>query len=224
MTPIADLSAALLLLTLVGILLRGRAHLCPSFAAYVAMAITTNRLMNWWPELFFNAAFYRAKESVYAIWYFVIVADLCATAFQAFPRARRAALGCLLFALCGSVAVAGFGPLEIRASWLGAFVPAANVGAAWALATFLAVATWYGLPLHPFHRGLALGLFLNLGLFGSVLELDRLLGPSMQPFISALDSAAYAATVAIWLWISWREANQTALSPATQQRLQPWAN
>ena len=105
MTPIADLSAALLLVTLLGIHVRGRAHLCPSFAAYVAMAITTNRLMNWWPDLFFNAAFYRAKESIYAVWTFVIVADLCTTALQAFPRPRRAAMGCLLFALSASIAV-----------------------------------------------------------------------------------------------------------------------
>lgn len=213
--------AVLLATTLLGLLLHRRDRMCRSFAAYCAAVICTEQLLVLWPETFFTFQFYSLKEGLYGLMATTVAFEIALLTFSEFPRARRLimwGLGALL--VLGVVVM--FLPHGVAGpvAWMTVLTPR------WQgviLALFLALplaAAYYRVPVHPFHVGIIWGFTLYLGAYTGALTLVRELGPGAYPLYAALDPAAYAASVGVWVWAAWRRGPE--LSPEAR-RLQPWA-
>ncbi len=216
---VADLVALALATCLVGLIVRGRLRVAPWFATYLVFTLATNRAITWWPDVFFNRSFWYWKNAVSSMLDVAIVLEISAAAFRRWPLARHLVLGAVavagLAAVGGSIlTLYGSGAQDVSlAVW--ASVQAA---ATWAFVAVLAVATWYRLPLHPFHRAICLGFALGIGLYGLVIDLVA--RGFYRPHLVALGPAVYAATVALWAAAAWRK--ETAGEPVVQA-LYPWA-
>src|SRR5262249_19167532 len=148
---------------------RGRARLCLSFVAYLAMAIVTNRLIVWWPEQFFTLRFWTLKEGLYATFTGLVALELAWVALEAFPRARRMCMVTVGAVVGLTLLAVGTAPNGDRIARVGEFMAAAQTGAVWTLVVVLAVASWYRLPLHAWHRSIALGFALYGGVYAAML-------------------------------------------------------
>lgn len=201
---VANLVAVLLLVTLLGVLARGHASRCWSFTAYLAFAFISNRLICWWPERFFRLWFATLKELVFAGLVVLVALELAWIALARFPRARRRATSVILVAAGVTAVLVSATPssgLEERVGRTGAI---ANTGALLVLVVLLLVAHWYHLPLGRWHRAIAEGFILYCGAYGALLGAVGLGGLNVYRYLVALDPAAYAATVGLWLLAAWR--------------------
>lgn len=220
---VTNLIGALLAATLLGLVVRRRVTLCRSFTAYIVFVFVTDRLAVHWPEQFWTHGFWHGKEFFFAGFKLVIAAELAHLIFQALPRARRAAIGLMIAATLVWAAAAASDPAPGSVPALGMAQARIQASAVWAFVLLVLLATWYHLPLHPFHRSLLTGFALYLGVYGTLLGLLGARGLGMYPYVAALDPAAYAATVGLWALAAWRPEEATALTPTARQHLQPWA-
>ncbi len=202
---VADLVALLLLATLAGVLASRRAWLCRSFVAYLALALLTNRLVRWWPDRFYTTSFFSAKEALFAALSLLIAVELVRTGLAPFPRARRTAAAVVLtIAAVGALGVLRAARADDYASRMGFFVAGAQLSSLLALVALLGVAQWYRLPLRPWHRSIMIGFVLYRGVYGLLLATLAEFGGPVHACVAALDRAAYAATVGVWLAAAWR--------------------
>ena len=210
MTPaqesLADLVALLLGGALAGLLVTGRLWLCRAFGLYLLVTLATNRAVVWWPERFYNGPFWTAKETLQAALVIAVAVELSDVALMAFPRARaiarRGVVAVALVTLLGvSTAVAG--GYEV---WVSTLAARASLGASWAMLVVVMVASWYRLPLGPWHRMIALGFVLYQGAYAVLLSALAGTGWSAYEYIVGLEPAAYAATVGLWTFGAWRTA------------------
>ena len=226
MTPdqvfVANLVAVLLVAVLLGLAVRQRALLCWSFVAYLVMAVVTNRLIVWWPERFYTLRFWVVKESLYAALMALIAFELAWVALEAFPRARRLSLLAVAVVAGVTLVVASAARSGDQAARVGEFMAAAQTGAVWTFVVLLAVASWYRLPLHAWHRSIALGFALYGGVYGALLATVGHFGWSAHRYVAPLEPAAYAATIGLWVLAAWRAEDRSVLVPETRRRLQPW--
>ncbi len=79
------------------------------------------------------------------------------------------------------------------------------------------VASWYRLPLGPWHRMIALGFVLYQGAYAVLLSALAGTGWSAYAYIVGLEPAAYAATVGLWTFGAWRTAWLGAPREAAQR-------
>jgi hypothetical protein len=201
---VANFVAVLLVGALAGIFVRGRASRCWSFAAYLLVALVSNRLVSWWPERFFRLWFASLKEMAYAVLLVVITAELALVALGRFRRARRQAIiaGATVAGVV-AVLVSTTHSEDLRAR-VGTTAALANGGALLVLVVLLVVVYWYRLPLEPWHRVIAQGFVLYRGVYGVLLGAVGLFGLEAYRYLVALDPAAYAATVGLWVMAAWR--------------------
>ena len=224
---VANLAAALLLATLMGLAARGRVRLCRAFAVYLALALTTNRLVTWWPERFYTRDFWTFNETLQAILIPLVALELMVVATrglpEAFPRARRAGVVALTLIAAATVLAMAATPARDYAARMGVLAWA-QAGAAWSFVAFLAIACWYRLPLHPMHRSITLGFALHLGIYGALLGALGHFGESAYRYVAALDPAAYTATVGVWMLAAWRPEPGSAPGHQAPRSLYPWLN
>src|SRR5262245_18247824 len=89
---VSNLVAALLAVTLNGVLVRGRGHLCWSFLAYLVVLLIGNQLSIWWPELFYTHRAWNMKTFAYAVLRWGVAFEMALMTFAVTRRARRRAL------------------------------------------------------------------------------------------------------------------------------------
>lgn len=204
---IANVVAALVAATLVGMAFRRRSAECSTFTVYLAVVLLTNRLVTWWPESFYTWRFWVLKEIVLQALILAVAIDLSSVALRPFPRARRwtlAALLALVAATCLAAALAERGDYFHA---LAVLVPRLGAGAALAFGVLASVTLWSWLPVRPFHRMIVAGFFLHLTAYVALLTLVKQLGWSAYPVLAALDPAAFGASVGLWLLGAWRAAS-----------------
>ncbi len=202
---VADLVALLLGATLVGALVTGRVWLCRSFGLYLLTTLGTNRLVTWWPDQFFTWRFCVAKELLQPLLIAAVAIEIAIVGLSAFPRARRIALSGVLAVVLATAVCVALGAGDDPGALVGSVVGHAALGAAWSMLVVVAVAYWYRLPLGPWHRMLALGFLLHNGLYAVLLGAVGHFGwQEAARYLVALDPAAFAATVGLWAFASWR--------------------
>lgn len=195
MSALADISAVLLALALVALLVRGRAGTSPAFTTYLALCLTTNRLVTWWPEQFHTYQFWTLKEALYSVVGLVILADLARGALPAFASRARLIAFALTAAIAVGSAVAG---AHAAGPWTYQALSVLNGCTVWGYVAFLTLTLWYRLPLEPLPRAIVHGFVLYLSAYGALLGMVRYLSPSALPYLAALDSGAYIATLCLW--------------------------
>jgi hypothetical protein len=229
---VGNLSLALILMALTGLLTRRRARLCWTFLVYLLAMAVGNQLVFWRPDVFQTHGFWTAKATAYAVLRTLIALEIGLLTFSAMPRARRRAelvLGAVLviaLAVAVQPAVAdGYTYLVM----LGVVAPRLTATSLWLFAAVLGVAYWHRAPVHPFHRSLLLAFTLYLGAATWLLGVVGLAAASRPAYLAAyayleaLEPLAFAVTAGFWTWAAWRPEPRVALSPAVAHRLQPWA-
>jgi hypothetical protein len=202
-----------LLVVAVGLMVRGRWRLSMSFAAYIALILVRNVLLNFWPERFFYQSFWLITQSGLDILKFGIALEIGWRTFKAFPGAASVArqTGALILALT-VVAVAGL-PLasphftSFQTS-LVSFHPRLLDGTIWLMAAILVIARWFRVPVHRFHAALLTSLALYLVFFTWILRLFA--GRDFEAtrgYFNAVDPFAFLLITCWWVHITWRAEN-----------------
>jgi len=226
MTPdqvlIAHLIKAFALFALVGILWRGRAHLCWSFIAYLVTVLVCNGLFTLWPERFLTDWFWILQHGLYDALKMGIAVELGFRIFQAFPQAQATARRLLFLlliatsaALIGIPVAAGVGDIVLE------WQPRVLTGMIWLMNGLALLITWYRVPVHPYHKAILLGFVSYLMVFTTVLTL---LGryDGLMRVVQSAEPAAYMLLMAFWTWSAWRPEVPVEASSAVMQFLQPW--
>jgi hypothetical protein len=209
-----------LVVLLVGLVVRGRARLCWSFAAYALASLVGNSLVSFWPEHFYTPSFWVLKQGVYDILKMAAALELAGRAFFAFPGAMRVARRVFLAVL--ALSTFGLTALTPPSSYLTLWEwqPGIATAALWLLTATALLVVWYQVPVHEWQRAIMLGLAPYQLVFVTALDLLRRHGwAALHAGTGVLDSAAYLALVTFWAWAAWRrdpapEAPAPAASPA----------
>lgn len=193
-----------LLAVLAGLLVRGRARRCWTFAAYVLAILVGNSLVSLWPERFYNATFWVLKQGVYDTLKMLVALELAWRAFSAFPGALRTVRRALVPLVAAStIAVALLTPTSsYRTVW--EWQPAVSTAALWALTATALVVVWYHVPLDGWQRAIMLGLASYLVVFVALLGLLERYGWVRRGTIAGAETVAYLALVCYWAWAVWR--------------------
>jgi hypothetical protein len=218
---VGDLVGVLQFVLLAGILLRRRYRLCWSFAAYVLAVFVGDRLTRSWPVTFDTAAWWTTKEMLYGWLKVVVVSEIGLLTFARLQRAQRF----LWRLLQGLVLLGLLAQLAPAAATHGLAIPWGSLARGQAsvlclLAAVVMLAARYQVPLHPYHRGVLVGFALYLFVYTSAIAVLRELGAPAYRIFLAMDPTAYAATMGLWIWTSWRR--DPVPTPAARI-LHPWA-
>lgn len=202
-----------------GLLVRGRWRLCGFFSAYIPVVLICEILVAWWPRVFYVPGFWMAKQIVYDVLKLGLALELAWRTFRVFPgagaAARRVVLMILLLTTVVTLAASGGGLSYLTMA--GDLHPRAINGTIWLLAATLGLAQWYRVPVHPFHRAILASLGAYLAVFGVLLGLEGLHGWAAQPYLNALDPAAYLLLTLYWAHVAWRP--ESALARAHLETL-----
>ena len=190
---------------LAGLVARGRARLCWSFAAYLVAILVGNSLASLWPSRFYTPQFWVLKQAVYDALKMAVALELAWRAFEAFPGALRTARRAILALLVAStLALALFTPPSSYAT-LWDFQPGTVTAALWLLTATALLVVWYQVPVHDWQRAIMLGLAPYLLVFVIVLDLLKRHGwMALHAIAGVLDSAAYLSLLVFWAWAAWR--------------------
>jgi hypothetical protein len=193
-----------LLALLAGILVRGRARLCWSFAVYVFAVLLGNTLVTVWPGRFYTEEFWVVKQGVYDVLKVAIALELAHRAFGAFPGALRTARRVLLAVLVLSTVLLAM--LTPRSSYetLWEWQPSVATSAVWLLTATALLVVWYQIPIHDWPRAIMLGLAPYLLVVVTLMGLLKRHGWEFRSELGILDSLAYAALLVFWTWAAWR--------------------
>jgi hypothetical protein len=219
---IAHLIKALVLLALVGILWRGRAHLCWSFVAYLLTALICNSLFSFWPERFFHNWFWILQQGLDDAFKMAVATELGFRIFQAFPAAQatsRRVLFVLLVAtsvaLIGIPTAATYG--QVALEWQ----PRVLTGTIWLMNGLALLITWYRVPVHAYHKAILLGFVPYLLVFTTIQTLIKQ-HDWLFSTVQSAEPAVFMLLVAFWAWAAWKPEPEPDVSPALLQFLQPW--
>jgi hypothetical protein len=198
---------------LAGLVARGRARLCWSFAAYLVAILVGNSLASLWPSRFYTPEFWVLKQAVYDALKMAVALELAWRAFEAFPGALRTARRAILALLVAStLALALFTPPSSYAT-LWNFQPGTATAALWLLTATALLVVWYQVPVHDWQRAIMLGLAPYLLVFVIVLDLLKRHGwMALHAAAGVLDSAAYLSLLVFWAWAAWRRDSKHPLA------------
>lgn len=193
-----------LVAVLAGLAVRGRAHLCWSFAAYLVACLLGNSLSTLWPDRFHNPTFWVLKQGAYDALKMLVALELAWRAFAAFPGGLRTVRQVLVPLVAGTtLGIALLTPTSsYRTLW--EWQPAVSTAALWALTATALVVVWYHVPVHDWQRAIMLGLSTYLVVFVALLGLLERHGWALQRAVSATDTIAYVTLLWFWAWAAWK--------------------
>jgi hypothetical protein len=210
-----------LVAALVGLYARGRSGRCHAMVAYLWAALLSNSLTTFWPDIFFNYAFWVRRQALFDVLKLLIGVEIALRAFRVFPGAR-ATWERLLAASVVIATTFGFWFLPRDAPYgvLFAHQPQVIAGSVWLFTVTSLVIVHYRIPIDPWHRAILLAFVPYMLVFTTALATINTLGVALHPAMSFLDSAAYLVLVAYWAQTAWRREEALELSPATRRALQ----
>jgi len=202
---VAHAAKLALLALLAGILWRGRARLCWSFALYVMAMLLGNILVSLWPSRFYTPSFWVLKQGVYDALKMAIALELAFRAFDSFPGAMRTARAVILTLLgLSTLALAILTPPSSY-STVWDWQPGVATAALWLLTATALMVAWYQVPVHEWQRAIMLGLAPYLLVFVGLLGLLSRHGWMLKKKITTAETLAYLVLILFWTWAAWRQ-------------------
>jgi len=211
-----------LMATLVGLFIRGRAHLCWSFVAYLLTGLVCVSLMSFWPERFFRLWFYSLEQDLLNALKLAIAAELTYRTFRAFPGAAarvRVLLAPIFFVpvLFVSKVPSGASYQEIVQTYL----PQIQTAIIWIITAITLLIAWYRVPVHAMHRAILIGFAAYLLIFTTLLNVLRDFGfENARSFMAVADGYAYVALLVGWAYAAWVPVRRPVLALDVLKRLQ----
>lgn len=220
---IANLVRTALILIVVGLFMRKRAHLCWSFLVLLIAGLAGNSLSSFWPDQFQTRSFYIMKSTVYNILKLCVAAELTYRVFHSFPGALARAR--LVLAPLMALVTIGVISVPIGTDYqdiVTRYNPQVQTGVIWLLSATAVLAVWFNIPLHFFHRAILLGFSSYLITFATLLNVLRSFGfHRMIDTINVIDTYAYLALVTWWAFTAWRSGEAFEIAPIRAQTLAP---
>jgi hypothetical protein len=218
---IAHAVKVVLVAALAGLYARRRSGRCHAMVAYLWAALLGNSLTTFWPDIFFNYAFWMRRQALFDVLKLLIGVEIALRAFRVFPGAR-AAWERLLAASVVIATTLGFWflPREAPYSVMFAHQPQINAASVWLFTVTSLVIVHYRIPVDPWHRAILLAFVPYLLVFTTTLATINALGASINPAMGFLDSVAYLVLIAYWAQTAWRPEERLEISPATRRALQ----
>jgi hypothetical protein len=198
--------SAALLLTLVGLFVRGRQRVCRSFTIYIAAVLLPQLLYSTWPDRFYNRDFWILTEVTHCILKFAIALEVGFLVLRRFPGASRTGRWAGLFvAWTIFVAILAL-PAENPDYYAiaGKLLPRILNGTIWLFVALAGVTLWYRLPLHPLHKSIMLGFVPYLLVFSVAMTALDSFGWQHRVYTTYLHTLAYLALEIYWAWAAWR--------------------
>jgi len=211
-----------MLAVLVGLFARRRAHLCWSFAAYLAWGLVCNSLMSYWPGHFYTRSYYLLTQGVGDALKLAIAAELTYRTFRAFPGA--AARVRVLLAPLFMVPVLFVTSVPSGATYedlIRLYQPQVLTAVIWIMVAITLLIAWYRVPVHAVHRAILIGFSSYLLIFTTLLNVLRNYGfDNLRNFIGVADGYAYLLIMMGWAYAAWVPARRPVLSLDVLRRLQ----
>ncbi len=222
----------LILSVVVGILVRARHRICPTFVLYLGAVLLADLPQLLWPERFHTTAFWILTQVLINAFRFGVALELSFRTFQAFPGARSTARGVLLLLLAVTlvtvIAVSGddnhgavSGPPTFQLI-AGRIQPRLLNGTIWLFTAIAATILWYRLPVDPFHKAILVGFVPYLLIFTTGLNLldSYSWDPGLQTYVSYAQTGAYFFLMAYWARTAWLPATAPVQAPEGVRVLQ----
>jgi hypothetical protein len=219
---IAHAVKILVLLTLAGILARGRWRQCWWFTAYLMVILICNSLVSFWPEIFYQRRFWLARAPLYDGLKLAIAIEIAYRTFRAFPGAQATARRVLFAVLVATSLVLVAFPWDWSdENMIFEWEPRVLTGTIWFLNALAVIVIWYRVPIHALHKAILLGFVPYLVVFTIVLRLLRFSDWDIVPLIRTADPAAYMLLMGWWAWAAWQPEVAADVSPEVLRILQP---
>jgi hypothetical protein len=195
---------ALLLLTLAGLIVRGRWSQWYAFALYLPVVSGFSLAFVVLPSLWTWEVWF-VQANVLNVLRFAVALELAARTFRAFPGARSTLRPVMLVVLVVTFAMLAAFPWSAvdYVSFLEELQPRLLNGTVWLFTAIAALILWYRLPVASFHKSVLLA-YVPYLLFELVF-LRVFVARSWQvPALGYLNQAAYLLLVAYWARVAWR--------------------
>lgn len=209
---------AALMVTLAGLVARGRLHLCWSFAIYAGVVLVCDTAMMLWPARFYTPEFWMFRQALFDAAKVAVALELAYRVVRAFPGAMRTARVSALAVLAFSTALIVAGPWAAGYETMAEWQPRMVFGVVSLFTLTALVVLWYNLPVQPWHRALLMGFSAYLLVFTVVLNVLRTQGWQMAHWLGLLDGVAYLALTIWWAFASWAPDLVGAEIPASVRR------
>jgi len=193
----------------IGLIVRGRWRLSIFFVAYALSNVVTV-VVYFWPARFYTQAFWILTQASSDILKIGLAIEIGWKTFRRFPGAIRAIRGMALAVIAITIFMSLEMPLTNGRSSsfetaLEDFNPRIMDGTIWLIAAMLAVAWFYRVPIHAFHRSVLTLVALYSAFFGTLL---RLFGTYTfevyRPYANAINFVVGAVIWSWWTYLAWR--------------------
>lgn len=200
------LGSAILLVTFVGLFVRGRQRVCLSFTVYIAVVFLPQFLYTTWPNRFYNGEFWMLTEVTHCILKFAIVLEVAFLVLRRFPGASQTGRWAGLFVVWAIFFAIVALPVENPDyySLAGKLLPRILNGTIWLFVALASVILWYRLPLHPLHKAIVLGFVPYLLVFSVAMTVLDTFGWEHRLPTAYFHTVAYLTLVTYWAWAAWR--------------------
>lgn len=215
-------TAVLAVTTVTGLVVKGRAAASWFFVVYLTTVAPTYGLFVLWPERFWTWEFWLLTDVVHTGLRAAVAFEIGWKTFRRLPVGKQRIR--LMFAIV--VVVTGTLVLVYPTAVPGAFgltlvVARLSYGVAFLFGVFLLLTMFYGVPVDPVQRDIAVGfgLISLLMAFAAALSgLDPVMGWG-RDFITKW---TFPVVLAWWSRGAWGKEARTSLSRETMELLQPW--
>jgi hypothetical protein len=215
---LAWVSMAALVATLAGLFAKRRLQQCLSFGVYAGVLVGCEMLVLLFPERFYKATFWMAKQTVYDVLKVAVALELAYRVVRAFPGATRTARLSVLALLAISTAVIVGGPSAGGYVTVAEWQPRIVFGVVSLFTLTALVVLWYNLPVLSWHRALLMGFSAYLLVFTVVLNVLRTRGWGVVSWLSLLDGVAFLGLSIWWAVMAWAPEPEPSGIPVTVRR------
>jgi hypothetical protein len=214
----------LLLLTLAGLVVRGRWTQWYSFAVYLPVIAAFSLAFVVLPGLWTWEVWFVQANVLNAL-RFAVALELAARTFRAFPGARSTLRPVMLLVLIVTFAMVAAFPWSAvdYQSFLEELQPRLLNGTVWLFTAIAGLILWYRLPVAPFHKAVLLA-YVPYLLFELVFLRGFVARSWQVPALGYLNQAAYLLLVAYWARVAWRAEAPSRLAPGPPDEQDPDAH
>jgi hypothetical protein len=208
MSPLASvigqISTALLLATLVGLLVRGHWRAWYSFALYTSVVGGFAVLYFVNPEHFYSRTVWMTQESLANAVRFAMALELAGRTFRAFPGARSTlnVVVAVIVAATLALALPSYDGGHDYRNFVENLQPRLLSGSVWLFTAIAALILWYRLPVLPFRKAILMSYLPYLIFETAFLNLLNQYGwPQTLQHVNQL---VYLTLVSFWAYTAWR--------------------
>lgn len=191
---------------LLGLFVSGRWRLCYSFTAYCVAILGLEIPYQWLG--YFNWPMWMGKQAIFDAIKLIMCLELGLRVLEPFPLARAKAARWAFFAMWTMLVSCVY---VLRHPGADGYLFAASelharavIACVYLLTIITGAAMYYGLIVHPFHKGLLLSFGMYLAAFGVLLRLFLVKGWLAHSIFNNIDPKAYAVFALSLAFLSWR--------------------